>query len=104
MQDEIRQLSVNHLRIQPLPLHQFSKPAPKGNQLIIGAILRNLSFFQIDDPVAVSDRGQAVGDHDAGTLELLQRVGNGLLSDVIQRGGGLVKHEDFGLGSDGGRS
>ena len=39
-----------------------------------------------------------MGNHNAGTLELIQGFGNLLLRQVVQSAGRLVKHEQLGLG------
>ena len=58
--------------VQPLAGHQFGEEAVRGDQLVIGPVLDDLSLVEHEDAVALSDGGQAVGDDNAGALQPVQ--------------------------------
>ena len=45
-----------------LPFHQPGKRAVQLHQLFVGAFFDNPALFQVQDPVALADGGQPVGD------------------------------------------
>lgn len=77
--------------VQPLTGDQLGKEAVLFDQLLISAVLNDLSLIQNDDPVALPDGRQAVRDDDSGTLEAVQGLRNLFLRQVVQRARCFIK-------------
>ena len=59
------------------------------------------ALIQHQDLIAVPDRGQPVGDHDAGDAPVLDGLYQLVLGQGVQGGGGLVQDDQGGvLGQD----
>ena len=65
-------------------LRSQGKLAVERNQFVIRSVFHNFALLQIQDPVAVANSGQTVGNNDAGTLQLIQRLRYLLLGQIVQ--------------------
>ena len=86
-----------HFQDRPeLGLVELAVDAVPGQQLLVAALLGNHAALDHQDPVRLQDRGQAVGDDDAGSSchELLQGVLDCVLRNGIQGGGRLVQNQN----------
>ena len=74
-----------------------------GHQLIVGALGRDASVVERDDPIGQMQRGLAVHDQDRGPAghDLAQSVVDRLFDGGIDSTGGIVKDEDAGISEDG---
>ena len=65
-------------------------------QLVVRAAGGDLAVLEHDDVVGQRDRGEPVGDHERGAAahRLAQRLLDRLLGRGVDRGGGVVEHED----------
>ena len=83
------------LRVEPLAGDQLGKCSARGQKFLVASILDDPSPVQNDDPVALSDGGQPVGNDDTGTAEPVQSLGYHFLRDVVKRAGSLVQDEQL---------
>lgn len=84
----LRQLLNQSRYIQPLYLVKLLAPHERGeeairvHQLVVAAAFHDLPLVERDDAVARPNGGETVGDNDAGTIEVVERVGHDLLGQV----------------------
>ena len=62
--------ALQRRHIKRLAPDQLRKKAFGGDQLVISAVLHNLSPVKHQDAVALADRGKTVGYHNAGASQL----------------------------------
>ena len=76
------------------------------DQLIVAALLDQLTALEDEDAVGVADGGQAVGDDDGGAAngDLFERALDEGFGLVVDRGGGFVEDEDGRVFEDGPRN
>jgi hypothetical protein len=65
------------------------------------ALLHDVSAVHDDDPVSVHDRGQAVCDHDSGSVEPAGAFGDDALRFIVQGAGCLIEKQDAWLADEG---
>ena len=71
-------------------MNQFGKISAFLDQGLVVPFLHDGTLIHHQDPVAVADGAEAVGDDDAGAFELVQGVGDLLLGLVIQGAGPCI--------------
>ena len=86
--------------IQSLSLDQPGKRAALFDQFLIGPFFGDLSVFDQKDPVAITDRAEAVGNDNAGAAQAVQGFGNLFLGLVVQGTGGLIQDQNIRFGSN----
>lgn len=84
-----------------LSFHKFRKDSILRNQFLIGAVLLNPALVKYQNPVAVANGRQSMGNDDAGTFHGVQGIRDLLLGNIIQGRCGLVENQDPGLGGNG---
>ncbi len=68
-----------------------------GDQVVVGPALNDVAATQDDDLVAIADRGQPVGDDQAGAASPTQIVIDDALGPRVQRARGLIEDHQAGV-------
>lgn len=84
-------------------IHQMGKESGLGDELLVDAILHNLSILYQKDSVTLLDCGKPVCNDDPCAFQGVERLGNFALLNIIQRACCLVEHHNAGLGGNGAR-
>ena len=71
------------------------------NEFVVCAFFLDFAVVQHQDPVAVLDGAEPVGDDEAGAVQAVQGFRNLFLGLVVQGGCGFVEDQDFRPGRDG---
>ena len=73
------------------------------HQVIMAALLDDLSFIEYDDDIGVLDGGKAMGDDDGRFVlhKFVQSILNQIFRNGIQRAGGFVEYEYGWIFQDG---
>lgn len=70
-----------------------------AHQFIVAAARADPAVGDEDQPIAMLDRGQAMGDHEQGlaALQRLNRARHVGLGDLVECGGGLIEYQQVGI-------
>lgn len=87
-------LSSFHTSIHKLPRCQLMEQTVLIHQSSIRSLLYDFSVLEDDDPVAILDRAQSVGNNDSRYIHFIQAFAHSRLRNIIQRACGLVEDQD----------